>query len=148
VDTSRVIPLSEPDINCDPGNYYGSIVLSFPEKDERPREGHAMQISCYGPHTPPDQAARLEHLDSPQPSSGMAFFRIKMGWAGHLHIDGSNYKNVLIINAAIDYDGGPLRLENVMFVNCQFFLRQTQPSREFGKAILAADYTNFRNPAI
>lgn len=45
-----------------------------------------------------------------------------------LLLDGLWLKNVVIRNAIVIYRGGPLILENVVFVNCNFDFQQTHPA--------------------
>jgi len=56
---------------------------------------------------------------------------------GGLHIDGTAFRRVVIRNSIIRYDGAPLRLDDVIFVNCTFVIADTPNGRAFAKAVLA-----------
>jgi hypothetical protein len=47
-------------------------------------------------------------------------------------LDGEYMKNVVVRNAVVKYEGGPLKLENTHFGNCTFQFLQTPGSRELG----------------
>lgn len=61
-----------------------------------------------------------------------------------LLLDGSHLKNIIIKDARVVYHGGPLRLENVYFLNCTFDLQREPSTLNFAKAVLeAGPATNF-----
>jgi hypothetical protein len=91
----------------------------------------------------PEDSARLEWLSTPQPQgSGAAHIEI-IGRVDTLVLDKQFMKNVTILNADVNYDGGPVRLENVTFVNCRLHFTNQQPSRELVRSILRASAVNF-----
>lgn len=51
--------------------------------------------------------------------------------------DGFQLRNVIFDGVGIEYKGGPIRLENVYFVNCTFDVQHTSEGQEFAKAILS-----------
>ncbi len=53
-----------------------------------------------------------------------------------LKLDGYHIRNAIINGARIVYNGGPLILENVYFVNCTFEMPPTPQSQELANAIL------------
>jgi len=53
-----------------------------------------------------------------------------------LRLDGYHIRNAIINGARIVYNGGPLILENVYFVNCTFEMPPTPQSQELANAIL------------
>jgi hypothetical protein len=82
---------------------------------------------------------RLESLSNPQnPANGMAIYFLDL--AGRTVIlDGEFVRNVVFINGTIAYDGGPVRLENVYFVNCAFEISpQPAASQGLETAILSS----------
>jgi hypothetical protein len=85
----------------------------------------------------------LELLDHPQPTgSGIGLFVIE-GANGIIGLDGAYMKNVIIRNAEVSYSGGPVRLENVAFVNCTFRFTKNKPVVGLGEAILQANLINY-----
>ena len=58
-------------------------------------------------------------------------------------LDGEYMKNVIVRNAVVKYEGGPLKLENTHFVNCTFQFQQTPTSRDLGLQLLAGGSVNF-----
>ena len=51
--------------------------------------------------------------------------------------DGFQLRNVIFDGVGIEYKGGPIRLENVYFVNCTFDVQRTSEGQEFAKATLS-----------
>jgi len=70
-----------------------------------------------------------------QPSAGSQSSLVKL--------DGHRLKNVIYINLQIEYDGGPVILENVSFINCSFVLQQNDNSSSLAKAVFASTPTSF-----
>ncbi len=135
-----------------------SDLTPWPENDQyrqslnvRPHESGAVSarpLTVYfaGGHQPPDKSARLETLSRPQQQgSGIGMFVIE-GDADFIVLDGMYMKNVILRNARVIYEGGPVRLESVYFVNCTFVLKQAQPTRRLGGEILQAESVNFLFP--
>jgi hypothetical protein len=54
----------------------------------------------------------------------------------NVELDNYHVRNAVIRDAKITYNGGPLILENVYFVNCTFEIRSTSSSQLFANAIL------------
>jgi hypothetical protein len=52
-------------------------------------------------------------------------------------LDGSYWINFTFENAQIEYDGGPLSLENVRFINCTFKMRYSRQTDKFAGMLLA-----------
>jgi hypothetical protein len=134
-------------------DYKNSISL-FPD---RPVDSHipAVEVGYAGGHVPQEQSARLESLTNPQPhGSGFRFFIIEGGNEA-IVLDGMYMKNVIVRNARIIYNGAPVRLENVYFVNCtfrfplfeEFHLRPQGPVRNLSNAILQATAVNYSTVA-
>ena len=59
-------------------------------------------------------------------------------------LDDQRFRNVIIKDSVVDYDGGPILLENVHFVNCTFRFRQTPNAVHFGEKLLAATPVNIQ----
>lgn len=95
----------------------------------------------------PENSARLERLSSPQPpASGAKLIEIE-GKTDTIVLDDEYWKNVVIKDAKVEYDGGPIKLESVYFVNCEFIVPQTPGGRAFAAAILKGGATNFTYPS-
>jgi hypothetical protein len=91
----------------------------------------------------PEASARLEMLSSPQPrGSGAELISIE-GKADTIVLDGAYWKNVIVKDAEVKYDGGPVKLDNVYFVNCEFIVPPTPGGRAFAGSILRGGATNF-----
>ncbi len=98
-----------------------------------------------GPASPAD-SARLEDLRDPQTSSSGTKFFVIDGGVNRLNIglDYEYMKNVVIRNANVQYLGGPVRLQNVFFINCTFEMKAVGNSQNLALAVLEADpSTNF-----
>jgi len=64
---------------------------------------------------------------------------------GTLNLDGLVLKRVIVANSEVVYNGGPLQLEGVYFVNCTFRVAQQERGVMFAVALLSQDArTNFK----
>jgi hypothetical protein len=59
-------------------------------------------------------------------------------------LDGLSFRNVVFRNSSIRYDGGPLILDNVLFVDCTFTFEKVPGATRFAKAIAGSTFTHFR----
>jgi len=59
--------------------------------------------------------------------------------------DGIHFSNIVFENLHITYNGGPLILENVTFVNCSFSFQIDTASRSLAIALLTAPRITFRS---
>jgi hypothetical protein len=50
---------------------------------------------------------------------------------GGVDLDGFHFKNVVIRNAHVVYHGGPIQMENVTFIDCDFSIDNTKDGRSF-----------------
>ena len=119
---------------------YRSVVTVHPNP-EHPEKHLSYQVYFAGGYASGEQSARLERLDSPQPEgSEFAFFIIE-GGGDAIILDGEYMKNVIVRGADIEYNGGPVVLENVYFVNCTFTsFRLTPRGIDLGTAMLASAF--------
>jgi len=128
---------------------YRPTINLFPDRGPHPGT-LAVAVGLAGGHVPEEQSARLEDLSDPRShGSGFGFFIIDGGDEA-IVLDGMYMKNVIVRNARIIYNGAPVKLENVYFVNCKFQFPllgkvpslQT-PERKLSDAILEATAVNF-----
>jgi hypothetical protein len=106
------------------------------------------QILPFGTASP-ENSARYEAIDSMQPPTGVAFVLIRhTGKDNVIVLDGLRLKNVVIADSTVEYDGGPLILENVYFVNCTFTLPAAHNTRALGNAILESASVQFDSATI
>jgi hypothetical protein len=82
--------------------------------------------------------ARLESLTAPSLENSRTKLIIVDGTQDTIVLDNSLMKNVVIRNASVEYDGGPVKLENVYFVNCKFILPVAKPDHGFSETLLTA----------
>lgn len=92
----------------------------------------------------PENSALYQPLDSIQTPSGFAFLLVRStGPDDVLVLDDHRIKNVVIADSTVEYDGGPLLLENVYFVNCSFILPAAKNTRALGQTILESASVKF-----
>ena len=125
------------------GPYMFSLNLKPKSGTEHEKDVLAVTIATSDETTEPEESARLEQLSAPQSHGSRHSKIVVTGGADELLLDGQYLKNVTIINADVDYEGGPVRLENVLFINCRFHFVNQQPSRNLGQSILRAAIVNF-----
>jgi hypothetical protein len=93
----------------------------------------------------PENSARLGPLDKPDVISENTELIVLEGRDAAIKIDGQFMKNVILKNMHIVYEGGPVALENVTFVNCIFDFGPGDKSQELGRQILASTAVTFKS---
>lgn len=95
---------------------------------------------------PRDQAAITEPLGRSllPPSTTVAPHFLILENAS-VWIDGTRFKNVIFRDSRIRYDGGPVEMENVYFVNCTFEFKHAPNSIRLSKTVLASSATTFKS---
>jgi len=62
-----------------------------------------------------------------------------------LRLDGVSWDRDVFKDATIVYDGGPVALKNVKFLNCRFVMGTSQASQDLAKRILSSDTVSFEH---
>jgi hypothetical protein len=129
---------------------YREVVKIKPNPDH-PELHPAFQVMFAGGYAAPAESARLELLSKPQPAGSEFSFFVINGNVDTIILDGMYMRHVVVRNADLQYDGGPLQLDDVYFVNCLFHSRFkiTPTSVKLGQQILRKPSTSFasRPPA-
>jgi hypothetical protein len=97
---------------------------------------------------PAEQMARAEVLfknPSREQTEGPDHVVIQLQQGDRTILDGFHYKNVIFENAHIIYNGGPVILENVGFVNCTFSIKITPNTLNLADKILSDPSTTFKS---
>jgi hypothetical protein len=85
---------------------------------------------------PKNQAARFDYigqdLNENQADGNAAILLVGGGQV----LDGLQLKNVVFTGVHVVYKGGPLRMENVYFVNCRFDVEPESNGQQFAKSVL------------
>jgi hypothetical protein len=108
--------------------------------------GVAITVTIPPKIVPAESAARYEVIGenlNPGGTGGPASAFLDGHGDASLGIDNFWIKNVIISNSLIVYHGGPLRLENVYFVNCRFDLSPERDGRKLADKLLAAASVTF-----
>jgi hypothetical protein len=131
---------------------------SFLQKDNSPAAGARLHRSGVASYSYPMSIGSLWTIsasDSPdvpqmrlidQPDlnkdsrTGPAFLNVR---GGEFPLDGYYLKRVIIQDAHIIYNGGPLVLDQVFFVNCTFEIKQGDSGLEFADAVFSNNPTAF-----
>lgn len=85
---------------------------------------------------PKEQAARLNHIGQDDNANLAQGDQIIFVSGGQILIDDMDLKNVVFRGVKIFYQGGPIMMENVFFVNCTFVIIQKPKGESFATAIL------------
>lgn len=104
----------------------------------------SVKVTQAGGQALPEDSARIETLKKPNASGSGVRYLIVDGGADIVVLDGEYLKNVVIRNAVVEYDGGPVRLDNVYFLNCTVRFRLTSPARSLGTKMLASASVSFK----
>ena len=67
--------------------------------------------------------------------SGPAYL---LGTGGAIRLDGMRFRKIVLQSVDIYYDGGPLALEDVVFINCRFIMDDLENGHALGNALLSA----------
>jgi len=86
---------------------------------------------------PAKEAAISQPLNDPIPTGIGPRYALVTGTNTIVALDGTRFRNVIFDGITVEYDGGPLVMENVYFVNCELKLKIVKNSRNLAIAILA-----------
>jgi hypothetical protein len=125
-----------------PDNDKYQTVLSIIVDPKRP-PGKGAQVFYAGGYVQPENSARLESLIAPQNVSSKIGLFVVDGGSAIISLDEMYMKNVIIRNAYVLYQGGPVHLENVSFVNCMFDFTKSKPTINLSNTILQTASVNF-----
>ncbi len=96
---------------------------------------------------PFSETARYEKLNAPNESQqpGPEFLVLE---ARNMEIilDGFHLRNIVIHDVQVRYDGGPLAMENVYFVNCRFVITQKPVVEGFAQNVITSVPVTFKAP--
>jgi hypothetical protein len=85
----------------------------------------------------------LEPLEAAQAAPSEIGLFVVEGGTDSIVLDGMYMKNVVLRNAKVIYEGGPVRLENVYFIKCSFTFASTPTVLAFEEAVLQTASVNF-----
>ncbi|OFW01283.1 MAG: hypothetical protein A3G20_02245 [Acidobacteria bacterium RIFCSPLOWO2_12_FULL_59_11] len=92
---------------------------------------------------PISEAARLQHIGSPtNPTVTLGPVKL-IAQDGAIILDTMDIAHVIFIGAEIHYNGGPVKLEDVMFVNCKFVFTNATATRSLARNILSSETVEF-----
>ena len=84
------------------------------------------------------QAAEMGPIVNPPAQVTKVASKYLLGQGGAVILDGQHLRQIVLENVAVHYNGGPLILENVTFINCRFIVDNLDNGRSLGAALLAA----------
>lgn len=125
---------------------YRSAVTIIPNP-QHPEWHIPFGVFFAGGYAAADKSARLESLSKPQPEGSEFAFFVVEGGMDTILLDGAYMRNVIIRHSDVAYNGGPVVLENVYFVNCTFkqHFQMTPSGRDLGAKLLAAAAVTFES---
>jgi hypothetical protein len=88
-------------------------------------------------------SARYELIASPVKQVAEEGPETLLGIGGDLGLDGFYLRNIVLKDVTIHYNGGPLHLDNVTFINCKFVINNVNSGRGLGSQILADSKITF-----
>ena len=99
--------------------------------------GYAFPKASVGGDVSEERAATIhllgeQSLDQGQPRGK----QVILLEGGGVKLDGMVLRNVVIRNTVVSYSGGPISLDNVIFVNCVFLLPNEAQPRNFATMVL------------
>jgi hypothetical protein len=115
-------------------------VTKSPEGKATPRFSFTPQAGV-----PSKQAARYDFIGVDKNADLPLGPALVILTGGSALLDGFHIRNAIFQGVEIHYAGGPLILENVIFVNCTFVIENSAPGRRLGEEMLAMASVNFKN---
>ena len=91
----------------------------------------------------PKDSARLEPIGANQDQGPGVKYLVIADEPGTIQLDNMFMKNVIFQHTTVSYHGGPIKLENVYFVDCKFKFKEDQRSRDMLMAVLSGAATTF-----
>ncbi len=91
-------------------------------------------------------SARTELIKSPMKQLAHEGPESLLGVGGDLRLEGYYFRNVVLKEVTVHYNGGPIILDNVTFINCRFVIDNIDNGRALSSQILASSQVNFKTP--
>jgi hypothetical protein len=110
-------------------------------------KGYSTPIISVGGDVPEGQAANMYVIGAAPPDEGQTRGKqVILMEGGAIGLDGQAWKHVVARNTRVVYEGDdPTELEDVVFVNCTFVLKNTPAARAFANALLSNSTVNFNS---
>lgn len=96
---------------------------------------------------PRDQAAVMDYIGHDLNAKLAVGNALLIGRGGTFQLDNMHMKNVVLINVHVVYEGGPIILENVYFMDCTFEIKRGRNSQAFSARLIEPAPTNYSLPA-
>ena len=105
-----------------------------------------LQLSHFRKGTSIQKAARLQHIGEPtNPTVNIGTTNL-LARGGAISLDTMDIAHVAFVGVEVHYSGGPVILEDVIFVDCRFVFTNANRSRTLASNILVAETVNFAQP--
>jgi hypothetical protein len=134
-----------PSIDVENATLASGILLTF--YAVKTKVGGSSPVMSVTGNVPRDQAAVLgkigENLNK-KVDIGNAFVILT---GGTIQLDGTQFKNIILIGTQEEYDGGPVILQNVYFLNCTFEINRTANSQHLVAHLIEPSPANYSVPA-
>ena len=116
-----------------------SLPWKFKYKYRPSKPDHVYRITT-GKKVPAESAAVLEPIGSRLNAGEKVGFEFLLlgDFSDGLVLDGFRLKNIIIKDSKIIYEGGPVEMENVYFVNCTFEVSRRPNGQSFASTVLAS----------
>jgi hypothetical protein len=82
-------------------------------------------------------SARLDPIGHPLPQTAKKGAASILGVGGAFDLSGLYLRHVVLYDVEVHYNGGPLILEDVTFINCRFVMNETKDTRQLASQVLA-----------
>jgi hypothetical protein len=92
------------------------------------------------------KAARFEQIGANLPQEAHMGPAFLLGRGGDMVLDTFYLRNIVLDGVTVHYNGGPLVLDNVTFLNCRFVVDNVDNGRALGYQLLASSTVTFRIP--
>jgi hypothetical protein len=93
-------------------------------------------------------SAHIDQIGNPLPQTAEKGAASLLAVGGALGLSGMSFQHVVLYNVEIHYDGGPVILQDVKFINCRFVMDNVDNGRALSSRILASSAVTFSVPNV
>jgi hypothetical protein len=106
------------------------------EYEMRPVSGRALPGLSVGGQVPIDQAVIFNRIGDDNKNKDPHGYQLLVAVGGSLVLDGMHLRHVILDSIEISYSGGPILLQDVIFVNCKFNMVRASRSLQLAQTVL------------
>jgi hypothetical protein len=127
------------------------LLEGIPAGYELAPPGRHLRVGLFGKVGPGEMPAISDRIDQAvtyRPGIGPKYLRFTgFGENAPIELDGLRLRNVILRDVTIKYRGGPVQLDNVIFISCRFELDREPRGFQLAETLVASFSTSFHASA-